>query len=316
MSHLRLFGAGGPSIARFTSRNHAGFEALFCRRRKNLSAMAEPRSARRFKGPRALGSGTRAVRSAERPCHRRRTELAGRAHAPINRLTPPRHEWGAVAPGLAPTVSILIVQPNPAHRASGLVAALGGEVEPVEGAHQQFGPAVIGRVAVEDGTALVLHEGAYAEHVLTFADDRTVIIDRASGGDVLGSERHAEIEVEVAAVRGDEGEGPAHPVHHLLDPPERRARDRGEREVGLFEMLPRRVDMVSGERAARADMIRVRRQHEVIDGELPAAAEQVAERAFALGPCEDIRLLDPDPGQLPALGAQGVQLVRPGALLG
>ena len=44
-------------------------------------------------------------------------------------------------------------------------------------------------------------------------------------------------------------------------------------------MLPRRVDMVDGERAAGADVVRARRQHEVIDRELAAAAEQVAERA-------------------------------------
>src|ERR1700733_11671223 len=80
-------------------------------------------------------------------------------------------------------------------------------------------------------------------------------------------------------------------------------------------MLPRRVDMVDGEGTARADMIRARRQHEVIDSELAAAAEQVAERAFALRSFEDIGLLDLDPGQLPALGAECVKLVRHGALL-
>ena len=48
-------------------------------------------------------------------------------------------------------------------------------------------------------------------------------------------------------------------------------------------MLPRRVDVVDGERAAGADVIRARRQHEVVDGELAAAAEQVAERALAVG---------------------------------
>jgi hypothetical protein len=41
-------------------------------------------------------------------------------------------------------LSIFIVQPDPAHGAAGLVAALGDEVEPVHCAHQQLGAAVIG----------------------------------------------------------------------------------------------------------------------------------------------------------------------------
>ncbi len=143
---------------------------------------------------------------------------------------------------------------------------------------------------MEDGAAFILHEDARAEHVLAVPDHRAVIVDRAAGGDVLGRERHAEIEIEVAALRGDPGECPAHPFLDLLDPPKRHARDRGERQVGMLEMLPRRVDMIGDERAAAAHMVRARRQHEMIDGELAAAVEQVAERAFTVGPFEDIRL--------------------------
>ena len=54
----------------------------------------------------------------------------------------------------------------------------------------------------------------------------------------------------------------------------------------------------------------------VVDGELAAFAEQVAERALPFGPFELIGFVDPDPGQLPALLAQRVQLVSHGALLG
>ena len=84
----------------------------------------------------------------------------------------------------------------------------------------------------------------------------------------------------------------------------------------MLEMLPGRVDMVGGEGAAGADVIRARRQHEVVDGELAPVAEQVGERAVALGTLEDIGLVDPDPGQLPALGAQRVELVGHGAFFG
>src|SRR3978361_1388505 len=84
----------------------------------------------------------------------------------------------------------------------------------------------------------------------------------------------------------------------------------------MLEMLPRRVDMIGDERAARADLIRTWCQHEMIDGELALAAEQVAERAVALGSFKDIGLLDLGPWQLPALGAQFVERVCQGALLG
>ena len=63
-------------------------------------------------------------------------------------------------------------------------------------------------------------------------------------------------------------------------------------------------------------MIGPRRQHEVIDGELAAAPEQIRERALALRPFEHIGLLDLDPGQLAALGAKGIELMGDGFLLG
>ena len=73
--------------------------------------------------------------------------------------------------------------------------------------------------------------------------------------------------------------------------------------------------MVGDERTARAKVLRTRCQHEVVDGELAAAVEQTAERAFALWTFEDIVRLDPDPGQIPPLGAQRVEFVGTGALL-
>ena len=58
----------------------------------------------------------------------------------------------------------MLVQPQPLHGAGGvLVTALGGEIEPVVGAHQQFGTAAIGRVGMEDGAAVILYEDVCAE---------------------------------------------------------------------------------------------------------------------------------------------------------
>src|ERR687898_2607480 len=98
-----------------------------------------------------------------------------------------------------PPRSIFVVQPHPAHRAAGLIAALGGEVEPIHRARQQFGPAVIGRIAVEDVAIIVPYEDADAEHVRAVADWRKpVIVGCYAGGAVLRRERHAEIIIEVA----------------------------------------------------------------------------------------------------------------------
>jgi hypothetical protein len=93
------------------------------------------------------------------------------------------------------------------------------------------------------------------------------------------------------------------------------ARDRGKGQVRMLEMLPCRIGMVHGERAARTKMVRVRREHEVIYGELAVLSEQVAERADALNPVEGIVLLDAHPRQLPPLGAQRVERVGHRALL-
>jgi hypothetical protein len=84
----------------------------------------------------------------------------------------------------------------------------------------------------------------------------------------------------------------------------------------MLEVLPCRVNVIGDERAAAARMVRAGRQHEMIDGELTAAAEQVAERALTLGPFEELGLLDPDPRQLPAFGAERVKFACHGAFLG
>ena len=46
--------------------------------------------------------------------------------------------------GRMSSASISVVQPDPAHGATGFIAAFGGEVEPVERTHQQLGAAMIG----------------------------------------------------------------------------------------------------------------------------------------------------------------------------
>ena len=85
--------------------------------------------------------------------------------------------------------------------------------------------------------------------------------------------------------------------------------------VGVLKVLPRRIDMIGDEGAALAYVIGTRRQHEVIDGELAAALEQICKRALAFRPFEDIGLLDFDPGQPAAFGAKCIELAGHGFLL-
>ena len=132
--------------------------------------------------------------------------------------------------------------------------------------------------------AVVSGEDAGAVHVLAGLDRRAVVVDGASGGDVRRCERHAEIEVECAAVRRDPRKGPFHKAPDLLDPLERHARDRGECQVGMLEMLTRRIDMIRDAGTSFAEVVRPRRQHELINGEFAVAAEQICERHLPWGP--------------------------------
>src|SRR5580704_12590812 len=85
-----------------------------------------------------------------------------------------------------------------------------------------------------------------------------------------------------------------------LDLGERRARDGHERDVAMREMHGDAVGVVGHERATRATLLRARREHEVLHHELAAAVEQTGKRLPAVGPVEGVRLVDADPGKLPA----------------
>src|SRR5581483_9559286 len=100
--------------------------------------------------------------------------------------------------------------------------------------------------------------------------------------------------------RGQPFELPAHASAKALDLGEWRARDGDEGNVAMREMHGHAVDVVGHVRAARAALFRARRQHEVLDQELPAAVEQIAERLPAVRPVEGVLFVDTNPGQLPA----------------
>src|SRR5712664_3441681 len=123
------------------------------------------------------------------------------------------------------------------------------------------------------------------------------------------------VKVEIAGDRGDPAKLPAHPLAICLELCDGPARDGDEADIVMLEMLPRAVDLIREQRAAGASLLPIGTEHEVIDDELTASVEQVAERHLAVDTFEDVVLLDLDPGQGPPLLRQAVALARPGLLL-
>src|SRR3954466_3416692 len=135
----------------------------------------------------------------------------------------------------------------------------------------------------------ILCKDAGAKHVRATLDRcHTKIVKRAAGGPILRRKRYGKVIVEVVVVGGDPGKCPAHARPGSLDLSNRCARNGCERKVGVLKMLARRVDVIGGEGTARTDVVRTRRQHEMVDGKLAAAAEQLGKRAVAVRPVEHV----------------------------
>src|SRR4029450_3532343 len=83
--------------------------------------------------------------------------------------------------------------------------------------------------------------------------------------DLLGPVGRLEVVAEVGRLRGHPAEAPAAAPAVVLDPVDRRARDRGEGRVMAGKLLVQPVEMVAELRAARAAILPVRREHEVIE---------------------------------------------------
>ena len=84
----------------------------------------------------------------------------------------------------------------------------------------------------------------------------------------------------------------------------------------MRQMQVRALQMIGEVAAAVAAGLGTGRQHEMIDEELAVAAEQISEGHASVRSLERVVVVDPDPGQLPPLVAQGVELVGHGALPG
>src|SRR5262249_60494506 len=87
-------------------------------------------------------------------------------------------------------------------------------------------------------------------------------------------------------------------------------------DVPRSEVHDAALEIVSPERTALAPLIPFRREHEMVDDQLRAPGEQVAERDLAVRSAEHVRLVDAPPWQFPPLLAQPGTRLRERLLLG
>src|SRR5262249_5524587 len=138
---------------------------------------------------------------------------------------------------------------------------------------------------------LVLGEDAQARRVLQAEMDRAVIVILVRTLGLFGRKIGAEIAIEAAArTAGHPLEAPAHAFLERLELFERRARHRGEIGVAGIEMHDGALEIVRPERAALAGGVPIGVEHQVIDDELRAAAEEIREPYLALGTGEAVVL--------------------------
>ncbi len=83
----------------------------------------------------------------------------------------------------------------------------------------------------------------------------------------------------------------------------------------MLEVLASGVEVIGQQRAPRADVVRIRREHVVIDEELAAAGEQLRQGLRPVAGLEDILFLDLHPGQGAAFGAHLIQHAGGGLFL-
>src|SRR5919205_1039842 len=108
-----------------------------------------------------------------------------------------------------------------------------------------------------------------------------VVVVNAPGPLLLLGDRCVEVVVEVAALRRRPGEGPPHPPLVGLEGGDRGPGDGDHRDVVVLEVDHRSVEAVGDRRARGAAGGEVRPEHEVVDEQLRAPAEEVGERGGA-----------------------------------
>ena len=81
-------------------------------------------------------------------------------------------------------------------------------------------------------------------------------------------------------------------------------------------MCQRAVGVVHVERAARAALLPIGTEHEVVNNQLALAIEKVRKRHLPVRPVENVIFFDLDPGKLAPFGSESVALSRELLLFG
>src|SRR5262245_41804632 len=201
--------------------------------------------------------------------------------------------------------------PDPCHgKTQGVfVAALRYQVKNRVSPDEWLAAARIGGVWVKYLTVSLLVEQDEAMGLFPVRWDAAKVIRLASIRELLLGKGHAEVAVEIAAVRRNPLEPPAHAFLESLDLRQRRPRDHDHCDVSCIQVHDRPIDMIHQKRATRTALLPGRSEHEVVDDQLATSVKQFSELHVALRRVECVLLLDLDPGQLTPLPADFVALV-------
>ncbi|MCY1409798.1 hypothetical protein D9M71_251550 [compost metagenome] len=142
-----------------------------------------------------------------------------------------------------------------------------------------------------------------------------VVVRSLSCGDLFGPGTDAKVVVEVASCRRHPVEPPAHAPLEGLEFGEGCVGNRHHCNVVVGQVLVGAVDVIAEVRATGAALVPALGEHEVVDNQLTAAAEQVRQFQFAIGPLEMVVLVDFHPGQGAAFGAEFVPFPGEGFLV-
>src|SRR5471032_3325128 len=175
---------------------------------------------------------------------------------------------------LWPSVCVAVVMAHPRLRRAALVASLRSEVDVVIRGVRHVDAAGVGRVGVKDRALLVLVEDTGPFTVRHPRTEARIVEELRAAFELLRSERHAVVVIEVVVVRREPLEAPSHSLPELFELFHRRPGDDDKRHVAVIEVNDDVIEVVSPERAMLTTLAPIRRKHEVVDDELTSLLEE------------------------------------------
>src|SRR5262245_23265831 len=232
---------------------------------------------------------------------RRRAYARTLARRPsVARCTVPRLRRPPPRLGSAPVVLVVAAPPRVGGFEPLLVPPPRGEVEEVVGPHQSLDATGVGGVRVVNGAVLEREDTHALPLRLGLVDVPVVVIGAVST--LLLGEGDPEVVVEVAPERGNPRESPAHLPLVALEVLQRGDRRTNESDVVAVQVGNDGVEVIgdegaSGTSPALGGQPESVAEHEVIDQQLRAPAEEVRQRGAAFVGLESVLLVDPNPRQ-------------------